>query len=73
MITITIPKKFTNGKELVIVPKKDWEKLKKIAKMKLFQLELERGLKEALKEVKAGKLQGPFNTVKSLVKDLEKE
>jgi len=73
MVTITIPKKITNGKELVIMPKKEWEELRKIAKRKLSQLELERGLKEALKEVKAGKLGGPFNTAEDLIKDLEKE
>lgn len=72
MITITIPRKFTNGKELLIVPKKDWEKLWKIAKAKIFQLEIDRGLKRALEEVKAGKIIGPFDKVKDLMKNLEK-
>jgi len=65
MTTITIPKKITNGKELIIVPKKDWERLFKIAKMRVSQLELERGLKEALEDVKAGRLLGPFEPWKS--------
>jgi len=69
---ITIPKKVTNGKELIVVPKKDWERLCKIAKKKIFRVELEKGLKEALKEVKAGKIIGPFDKVEDLVKSLEK-
>jgi len=68
MVTITVPKKITNRKELIIVPKKDWERLQKIAKMKISQLELEKGLKEALKDVKAGRLLGPFETVKEFKK-----
>ena len=71
MVTITIPKKMTNGKELIIVPKRDWEKLKKIAKMKVFQRELEKGLREALEDVKAGRLLGPFETVKEFKKSVE--
>lgn len=68
MVTITIPKKFTNGKELVVVPKKDWEKLKKIAKMKISEVELEHGLKKALEDVKAGRLLGPFDSVEEFKK-----
>lgn len=72
MTTITIPKKFTNGKELLIVPKKDWEKLWKIAEAKIFQLETGKGLKRALEEVRAGKTIGPFDKVKDLMKNLER-
>ena len=68
MVTITIPKKITNRKGLIVVPKRDWERLQKIAKMKISQLELEKGLKEALKDVKAGRLLGPFETVKEFKK-----
>jgi len=73
MATITIPKKFANGKELIIVPKKDWEKLLKIAKMKISQAKLEKGLKEALREVKTGRIRGPFERGVDLIKDLEKK
>ena len=73
MATITIPKRITNGKELIVVPKKDWEKLWKIAKRKVYQTELEKGLKEALKEVKQGKVIGPFSKVEDLIKSLEKK
>ena len=73
MVTITIPKKLTNGKELIIVPKRDWEKLKKIAKMKVFQRELEKGLREALEEVKVGKAIWPFSKAEDLMKALKKK
>jgi len=70
MVTITIPKKFTNGKELVVVPKKEWEQLQKIAKMKVSEMELERGLKKALEDVKAGRLLGPFDSVEGFKKSI---
>ena len=69
MAIITIPKKITNGKELIVVPKNDWERLLKIAKRKIYQMELEKGLKEALEEVKAGKVIGPFSKAEDLMKD----
>jgi len=71
MAIITIPKKITNGKELIVVPKKDWERLLKIAKRKIYRMELEKGLKEALEEVKAGKVIGPFSKAEDLIKSLE--
>ena len=73
MVTITIPKKITKGKELIIVPKKDWERLWKIAKMKIYKAELEKGLKKALEEVKEGKVIGPFSKAEDLIKALEKK
>ena len=72
MVTITIPKKITNGKELIIVPKKDWEKLLKIVKRKIYQAELEKGLKEALEEVKRGRVIGPFSTAKEAITALKR-
>jgi len=73
MVTITIPKKITKGKELIIVPKKDWERLWKIAKMKIYKAELEKGLKKALEEIKEGKVIGPFSKAEDLIKALEKK
>jgi len=72
MATITIPKKVTNGRELIILPKKEWERLRKIAEMKISQIELEKGLKKALEEFKAGKISKSFNKGRDLIKDLEK-
>ena len=73
MSIITIPKKVTNGKELIVVSREDWERLCKIAKKKISRAELEKGLKESLKEVKAGKIMGPFNKAEDLIKSLEKK
>lgn len=72
MATITIPKKVTKGEELVIVPKEEWKRVLRLAKKKIYRLELEKGLEKALKEVKKGKLIGPFDTVEDLVKNLDK-
>lgn len=72
MITITIPKKITKGKELVIIPKEDWKRVLKLARKKIDQLKLEKDLEEALKEVEGGKLIGPFDKVDDLIKSLEK-
>ena len=75
MTTITIPKRITNGKDLIIIPREDYEKLldfsKKVRKVKV-KSELDHGLDEALKEVRKGKTFGPFKTVESLIKSLEK-
>lgn len=72
MVTLTIPKKITNGKELMIIPKKDWERILELAKKNIHKIELERGLEEALTEVKKGKLIGPFNKAEGLIKSLKK-
>jgi hypothetical protein len=72
MATITIPKKVTKGKELVVVPKEEWKKVLQLAKKKIYQLELEKGLEEALEEVKKGKVIGPFDKIEDLMKSLEK-
>lgn len=72
MVTLTIPKKITNGKELIIVPKKDWDKLWKIAKKKVYQSELEKGLKEALEDVKKRRVIGPFSNSKEAIAVLKR-
>ncbi len=73
MAIFTIPKKITQGETLVVVSKKDWENLQKITKMKISKLELEKGLREALQEVKKGKIIGPFNGTEDLIKSLERK
>lgn len=72
MATITIPKKITNGKELMIVPKEDWERILELAKKNIYRLKLENGLEDALAEVENGKLIGPFAKIGDLIKSLEK-
>lgn len=72
MAVITIPKKITNGKELMIIPKEDWERILELAKRNISRLKLENGLNKALAEVKNGKLIGPFKEASDLIKSLEK-
>jgi len=72
MPIITIPKEITNGKELMIIPKEDWERILELAKKNVCRLKLEKGLEEALVEIKAGKLIGPFKEAEDLIKSLEK-
>jgi len=72
MTTITIPKKVTNGKELMIIPKEDWERVLELAKKNIYRLKLEKGLDEALAEVRGGELIGPFEETGDLIKSLEK-
>ena len=71
MATITIPKKVTKGEELIIIPKGEWERVQKIARAKLSDLELERGLKKALEDVKAARVLGPFETVEEFKKAIK--
>ena len=76
MTTITIPKRITHGKDLIIIPREDYEKLlglsKKIRKVKI-KSELDRGLDEALKEVREGKTFGPFKTAEEGIKFLDSD
>lgn len=65
----TIKKSITKGEELVIIPRREYEELK------LYKKEndnLDKEFSEALKEIKQGKLIGPFSSVKELKKSLEK-
>lgn len=61
MGTITIPQKITKGEELVIVPRKEYEKLLSYIRRKK---KLDKDLEEALEEVRNGKTIGPFSTLK---------
>jgi len=75
MTTITIPKKLIREKELVIIPRREYEKLLQTARMKKKHVytQLDKDLDEAIAEYKAGKFFGPFNTVKEGIKLLERE
>jgi len=65
MATLTIPKKITKGEELVVIPRKEYEKL-------LFKIELDRDLEKALEEVKQGKLIGSFRSAKEALVSLKR-
>lgn len=66
MNTITIPKKLTKKGELVLVPRRDYEKLLKALKKQIFTHKLERDLEAAIKETRRSKVYGPFNSVQEL-------
>ena len=64
MVTVTIPKEITRGEELVIIPRKLYESFLRVVKRKsLVSSPLNKGLKEALKEVKEDRLVGPFSQI----------
>ena len=65
MVTITIPKKITKGEELVVIPRKVYEKL-------LFKIELDRDLEKALEDVRKGRIIGPFSTAKEALSALKR-
>lgn len=67
MTTITIPKKIIKD-DLVIIPRKDYEKLL-VALQRYTRLDEDLG--KALKQVKRGRTIGPFNSVKELRHSLE--
>lgn len=68
MVTVTIPKKITKGDELVIIPRKEFEKLLRPVKKK----KLDPDLAKALADVKAGRLIGPFKNVEEFKKAIER-
>ena len=72
---ITIPKKFANKGDLVVLPRKEYDALVHSAKASVTlpkgAKKLSAGLRQALKEVAGGKMSGPFSTVKEIMADLE--
>lgn len=69
MPVITIKKSLTKGEDLVVLPRKEYEYL---VSAKTGKNILDKELLKALKEVKQGKIVGPFSSVKELQKSLEK-
>lgn len=67
MGAITIPKKITKGEELVVIPRKEYERILRFPKRK----KLDRGLEKALEDVRTGRISKPFNNIKKLIKSLE--
>ena len=64
---LTIPRKLTAQGDLVVLPRSEYEKLLSVIKKDKL---LDSGLKQALKEVRAGRVIGPFNNAKDLMKSL---
>ncbi|HZX50176.1 MAG TPA: hypothetical protein VFE94_03470 [Candidatus Paceibacterota bacterium] len=64
METITIPKRLLKEKDVVVIPRKEYEELLRIHKKhKGFYEELDKDLDKAIKSYKAGQFYGPFKTV----------
>ncbi|MFA4890169.1 MAG: hypothetical protein WC587_00830 [Candidatus Paceibacterota bacterium] len=70
MVTITIPQKLIKNDDLIIIPRKEYEKLFRVFKGKKLT-PLDRNLDEAISEYKAGKSFGPFTTAEQGIKFLK--
>lgn len=68
MTPIALLKKSLPKDDLVIIARKDYERMLRQIN---FQDELNRDLKQALKEVKESKISGPFSTADELMKSIE--
>lgn len=68
MNPITISQKSLPKDDIVLLPRRDYEQLIKLAH---FQTELDEDLKQSLKDIKNGNIFGPFNTVEELKKSIE--
>ena len=64
MVTITIPKKITKGEELVVIPRKDYEKLLELKKIPEFQTTTAQ--KKALIRARKNRKEGNFLTFNEL-------
>ncbi len=68
MVTITIPKKITKGEELIIIPRKEYEKLLELKKIPEFQPTPAQ--KKALKRARQNRGRGNFLTFNELKQKL---
>lgn len=64
MTTVTIPKKITKGEELVIIPRKDYEKLLELKKIPEFRPTIAQ--KKALIKARRNRKKGNFLTFNEL-------
>ena len=73
MATITIPKKLIENDDLVILPRKKYEELLRVAakENKRIYNQFDKDLDETIAEYKAGKFFGPFNTIENGIKFLK--
>lgn len=76
METVTIPKKLADQGDLVLIPRRDYERLlfgsADIVKKQKRPSELDKRLTKALEEVKRGEVYGPFDNVAGLRRSLRK-
>lgn len=87
MTTITIPRRITRGRDLVILPREDYERLLGLPKKRkatikpkeiipedqkwFWTKEWQKKEREADKDIKKGRVYGPFTNVKDLIKSLK--
>lgn len=64
---ITIPQKLIRKRELVLIPRSEYERLLRISED---QVELNEGISQSLKEIQKRKVIGPFNNAENLMKSL---
>lgn len=67
---VTIPNSIAKMGELVVLPRKEYERILHLVRKKYPQLD--KDLDKAIEEVQQGKVIGPFGSVKSLRVSLEK-
>ena len=68
METITIPKKFSQKGDLIVIPKSEYKNLLRRETRRVSKLD--RGIAKSFKEIAQGKLVGPFSSVSALKKSL---
>lgn len=71
----TIPQKIAKQGELVVLPRKQYDLLVRAAQSRTRPVQqkiLNADLRDALEEVRQGKVIGPFDTVRDLMKSLRK-
>ena len=72
MATITVPENLIKEKDLILIPRRKYEELLRLAsKKRRAYTQLDKDLDEAIQEYRAGKYSGPFGTVKDLIKSLK--
>ena len=69
MPTITIPKTLIKEKELVIIPRREYEKFL-VFKLKK-KSKIDRDIEEALEDVRQGRMIGPFSSIKEGLRALK--
>lgn len=70
MTPITIPKKLIRGGDLIVIPRKKYEELVRSSKKQAPVLDA--GLQKALRDVREGKLLGPFRSFRTFKHSLER-
>ena len=66
MATITIPKKLIMNDDLIIMPRRQYEKFLSVFKNKTYT-QLDRDLNKSIAEYETGKYFGPFETAKESI------